>query len=43
MFGDLGWYKFALRAVYQVVSLLTRATDMDDSALLRKAMHVQRD
>jgi hypothetical protein len=40
--GDLGWRVLYVRAVYQAVCLWTRVTDMGDDALLRKAMHVQR-
>jgi hypothetical protein len=41
--GDLGWRMLYTRAVYQGVCLWTRATNMADEALVRKAMCVQRE
>ena len=41
--GDLGWTHMWVTGAWQAVCLWTRVTCMNDDALARKAMHVQRD
>ena len=41
--GDLGWTKFSVRGAWQATCLWTRVTCMDDNALARKAVNIQRD
>ena len=41
--GDLNWLPFSVRSGQQVMSFWSRVTKMDDTCLVRKAMHVQRE
>ena len=39
--GDLGWYEYSRRTLFQVVKYLTRLIEMPHDALTRKALVVQ--
>jgi hypothetical protein len=40
--GDLGWRVFSTRAAYQCLCMWTRVTEMDEAALVRQALCMQR-
>ena len=42
VFGELGWYPYAVRAGWQAASFWTRVSGMSKSSLTWKAMYVQR-
>ena len=42
VYGDLGWLPFWVRAAHQATAMWTRITEMSSSAVVRKAMQVQR-